>query len=213
MNVCDATDFSMAVARGDTRQAGFDTGLAACAAFSRTRRHCRAAIAERILVCVPSHAMNLDWDALDQAPAWLGLPEIELGLLQRRVGAVLHAAVIRLWIDRARINAARAALGDAFVQRLAADPTAAMAPRPALDLTVLDAAETVAEVLALAGAGVLLASLHQGPLHNVAAVMFAPANPAPIVAVMAEALIARAQTLATPMTPLTPLTPLPGEKP
>ena len=55
--------------------------------LQRHRR--RGAIAARLLDAAPDAAAALDWDALDRGPAWLAVPDTELALEQRRIGAVI----------------------------------------------------------------------------------------------------------------------------
>src|SRR5207244_226909 len=73
------------------------------------RRARRAMIAHRLMAKAADAAAVLDWETLDRAPGWLGLPEGALALCARRIGAVLCAPALRLWIDGPRIAAARAA--------------------------------------------------------------------------------------------------------
>ena len=158
-----------------------------------TRRRQRAAIARRVLDKAPGAASALDWAMLGVAPEWLALPEPALALLARRVGAVLCAPAVKLWIDGPRIAAARAALGDAFLQALLAErdvPAIEPAGRPRLD-----AAEQVAALLQATGAGVLLASLAPGALQRAASDVLGPAVTLAMPPALAHTLIARAQAL------------------
>ena len=162
---------------------------------ARERRRRRAACAERLLAKAPEAAPSLDWDALDHAPPWLGVPEPMLAAFQRRVGAVLCAPALRLWIDGPRLAAARAALGDPFLHALLAAPDfpdlhAATAAPPRLD-----AAERIGALLQAAGGGVLLASLPDGPLRSAAGAAMAPAVPLLMGAELAQALVARTMKL------------------
>jgi hypothetical protein len=61
----------------------------------------------------------------------------------------------------------------------------------------IDSAEKVATHLQVVGAAVLLASMPQGALRRVVTVAMAPTAPAPIALELAQALVARAQALAS----------------
>jgi hypothetical protein len=162
---------------------------------AREHRIQRAAIARRLLAWAPGQVNALDWDTLDAAPAWLGLPEIDRYRLQRVVGAVLHAAEVRLWIDGARIAAARSALGEPVWQGLLNGPGGPGIPGASAVGRRLDTTLKVGESLALEGASVLQASLPQGPLQSVAGEMFAPVAPAEIIEPLARSIVAKAQAL------------------
>jgi hypothetical protein len=135
-------------------------------------RH-RGAIARRLLDAAPDAAAALDWDALDRAPAWLAVPDTELALEQRRIGATLNAAAIRLWIDRRKLAAARTAVGDAFLRALLADPAPPDFARHSLIDSSVIAAEgcsDIAEWLRQAGAAVQAVALSDGPLGKAAGI-------------------------------------------
>jgi hypothetical protein len=157
------------------------------------RRHQRAAVARRMLDKAADVAPTLDWAMLGLAPEWLALPEPALALLARRVGAVLCAPAVKLWIDGPRIAAARTALGDAFLQALLAEhdvPAIEPAGRPRLD-----AAEQVGALLQATGAGVLLASLAPGPLQRAASGVLGASVAIAMPPAVAHSLIARAHAL------------------
>ena len=167
----------------------------ASAAQARRRR---AAVAQRLLAQAPDCVDALDWATLDTAPDWLALPEPEFARLRARVGAVICVASLRLWIDGARLAAARAAVGDAFLRNLLAQPAMPMNP---LDLAAqprIDVAGQVGTLLQLAGSSVLLAAVPYGLLRRAACAALAPALPSTMAAELARSLIARATTLATP---------------
>lgn len=130
----------------------------------------RAAVARRLLQQAPEAAAALDWDTLDRAPAWLALPEEELHTLQHRLGAVQCAAALRLWIDAARLGAARDVLGDPFLQAVLGLPDDTAAPTPPR----IEAADQVAPVLRQVGAAVLLGSLPAGRLRRAVQAALAP---------------------------------------
>jgi hypothetical protein len=167
-------------------------------------RRRRAAIAERLLARSPTEAAALDWDALDQAPDWLALPEQEFAALQCRVGAILHAPNMRLWIDGARIAAARAAVGEQFLRQLLADSTGPSLPRALSMRRRIDAAAHVGLALAGAGAAVLLAALPPGPLRDAATAILAPSEPAEIHPQLAQATLSRVRALAAVTTEVAP---------
>jgi len=134
--------------------------------LERCRR--RGAIAARLLGAAPDAAAALDWDALDRGPAWLAVPDTELALQQRRIGAVLHTTAIRLWIDRRKLAAARAAVSDAFLRALLADSAAPdVAPR---SVSAGDTCSDVAEWLRQAGAAVQAAAISDSPLGQAAGI-------------------------------------------
>jgi len=163
-------------------------------ALARERRAVRAAAARRLLAAAPDCAAALDWDALAEAPHWLALPQPALARFARRVGAVLCAPAVKLWIDGPRIAAARAALGDDFLQALLDEA----------DVPVVDAggrarqesAERLPALLQAGGAGVLLASLPHGPLRRAAAAVLGPAVELALTPALAHTLVARTQALA-----------------
>jgi hypothetical protein len=160
-------------------------------------RRRRAAVAQRLLAQAPDCVDTLDWQALDAAPEWLGLPDPEFARLRARVGAVMCVASLRLWIDGARLAAARTAVGEAFLKNLLAQPATPMNP---LDLAAqprIDVAGQVHTLLQLAGSSVLLAALPSGLLRRAACAALTPALPSTMAAELARSLIARATALAT----------------
>jgi hypothetical protein len=157
------------------------------------RRRRRAALARRVLEKAPSAAAALDWAQLGSAPDWLALSEPALALRARRIGALLCAPAMRLWIDGRRLSAARAALGDAYLQAVL-DRRDVPAVEPA-DRPRLDAAEHVGPLLQATGGGVLLASLAPGALQRVATDLLAPVATLEIAPVLAESLMAQARVL------------------
>lgn len=172
-------------------------GHAALAAIEiRERRRRRAAIATRLVASAADALSAVDWATLENAPAWLALPDAKLAILQRQIGALLYAPEIRLWIDGARIGAARQALGDAFLQTLLAQRDLTAFAQDTGARKRVDTAEQVGPHLQMAGAAVLLASLPQGAVRRVVTAAMAPTAPAPIASELAQSLIARAQSLA-----------------
>jgi hypothetical protein len=161
-----------------------------------TRRRHRAAIARRLLAAAPDAAATLDWDTLDTAPAWLALGDAELMVLSRQVGAILCAASIRLWIDGARIGAARAALGAGFLQALQTLPETQLLPRNVAPCPRIDSAEQVAPMLRTSGIGVLLASLPSGPLRRAATALLG-STASTMAPALAQSLVSRAQSMTT----------------
>jgi hypothetical protein len=164
---------------------------------ARERRQQRAAVARRIGAGAPGQAGSLDWDTLGQAPAWLALPDAELSAFQRAVGAVVHAAELRLWIDGASIAAVRSALGEPVWHRLLNAPSG---PTAGIGMSAIGSRldpdpNCIGENLARVGTSVLLAALPPGPLQDVARALFAPIPPAEIIAALAESTVARARAL------------------
>lgn len=163
-------------------------------AAAHVRRH-RAAVARRLIGRAPDAVAGLDWDACDRAPAWLALDDDDLASFQCRVGAVLCARALRLWIDGPRLAAARAILGDGFLAQLLAQPDSASIPLGLVGAPRIDHAAQVGPALQAAGASVLLASLAHGPLRQAVGVMLAPAAPSTMTHELADTLVARAQAL------------------
>jgi hypothetical protein len=157
---------------------------------ARQRRQRRAAVAALLLARAPALAATLDWDALDASPQWLARADAALATLQNRVGAVLCAPMMRLWIDTARVAAARAALGDAFLDALLAQPD----PRGLAAPPRITYAVQVAPTLAACGAAALLATLPAPLRAPASAVLVSPALIA-IDAASAQSVIERALAL------------------
>jgi hypothetical protein len=162
----------------------------------RERRRRRAVVAARLLASGADAISAIDWDMLDKAPAWLALPEADLATLQRQVGALAYASEMRLWIDGARLGAARAALSEAFMQALLGQRDLVAFPPDALALPRIDHASKVPTNLQIVGAAVLLASMPQGSMRRVVTAAMAPTAPAPMAAEIAQSLVNRAQALA-----------------
>lgn len=180
-------------------KAGQATGASAAVALeARERRRRRAAAAARLVAGAPEALAELDWDALDQAPAWLSLPDPALATVQRQIGALLHAPQIRLWIDGPRLGAARGAVGEAFLQALLAQPEAPPLPGDVAARVRFTDADQVRTQLQIAGASVLLASLPQGPLRRAVAAAMAPTAASPMADELARSMVARVQALSAP---------------
>jgi hypothetical protein len=162
----------------------------------RERRRRRGAVARRLLASGADAISAIDWEMLDAAPHWLALPDGKLATLQRQVGALVYAPEIRLWIDGPRLAAARAALGETFLQALLAQHDLLSFPLDAGARPRIDTAAKVPTHLQVVGAAVLLASLPQGPLRHVVSTAMAPTAAAPLTTEMAQVLVARAQSLA-----------------
>lgn len=180
---------------GDPQAAGATPGQRA-AACARQRRCLRAAVAERLMAHAPAAAAELDWDALDAAPAWLAWPEAQATALQCRVGALICAPTIRLWIDAPRLAAAARVVGTEYLQALLALPDQQVLPRDLADCPRIDCPEQVAALLRAAGAAVMLAALPVGPLRRAVSSTLAPITASPMAGALAESLVARAQRLA-----------------
>jgi hypothetical protein len=160
----------------------------------REQRRRRAVIAQRLLSSDSEAIGEVEWDVLDRAPAWLALNDSQLAIVMRQVGAIVCAPQIRLWIDGARLAAARAALGDAFVQALAAQRDAPWLPPALAPCPRIDTAEKVGAELQAAGAAVLLATLPTGPLRRVLGDVLGAAA-APMAAQLAQSFVERAGAL------------------
>ena len=159
------------------------------------RRRRRADVALRLLEMAPEACESLRWDDLDQAPDWLALPDAAWLRLQARIGALLYARSLRLWIDGPRLIAARALLGAAVLDELLAMPDDALPRGLACCCPPIDAGSHVGPRLKLAGAAVLIAALPPSPLRAALATGLAPAGTSAISAELAESVIARAQAL------------------
>ena len=172
-------------------------GHAALAAIEvRERRRRRSAIAARLLGSGAEAISAIDWETLETAPAWLALPDTKLATLQRQIGALLYVAEIRLWIDGARLTAARTVLGETFMQTLLAQRDLFAFPQDIGTRPRIDTAEHVPTHLQVAGASVLLASIPKGALRRVVSAAMAPTAALPMACEMAQSLITRAQSLA-----------------
>jgi hypothetical protein len=141
------------------------------------RRQHRAAVAQQMLAEAPAAARALDWATLADAPPWLALSPRARGLFTRRVGAVLAAPALRLWIAAPQVAAACAAVGADWWQALMARTDwpalpPQLSPWPAGAGTDADG---VASMLHEAGAAVLLATLPHGALRHAASQLLAPA--------------------------------------
>jgi len=171
----------------------------------RERRQQRAQLARRVLAHAAHVATALDWDTLDDGPAWLSLPEPALGELQCRLGALLCAPALRLWIDRPRVDAARAAVGTAVWQAVLARSGAtdeACSPCNALALALARASAAHVEALLRgAGAAVLLGSMESNVLAPVAQALVAPVTGFAVEPQLACALMDRLAALLAQGTP------------
>jgi hypothetical protein len=159
------------------------------------RRRERAALAAALIERAGPIAAELDWQALDDAPAWLAAEEARTQKLQAQVGALLCAPSIRLWIDSARLAAATQAVGAPYLRALYTLPDGQVLPRDVAGATRMDCAVQVAPSLRSAGAGVMLAALPAGALRRVAAALWR-AQASAMAGVLAQALVSRALTLA-----------------
>jgi hypothetical protein len=172
------------------------TGGAVSMAEARERRRRRAAVAQRLAAGPVEPAGDVDWDTLDAAPGWLALPEAQLATVMRQVGAIVCAPQMRLWIDGARLAAAREALGEAFLRALAAQRDLPALPRELAPQVSIDTAQDVVRGLQAAGTAVLLATLRSFALRRAASAVLGDITPAPMAAELALSLIQRAHTLA-----------------
>lgn len=153
----------------------------------------RAAKARRLMSRADAEAERIAWHELEAAPDWLALDDEDLLLHARRVGAVLCAPALRLWIDAARIAAARLAVGDLYWHVLLAQPDPAT-PGAGV-VPALDAADTVAPMLAKCGLSALLATLPEGAVRHAAMAALAR-GPLPVVSAdLARATCVRAEAV------------------
>ncbi|MEO7244759.1 MAG: hypothetical protein ABIX12_06395 [Rubrivivax sp.] len=166
--------------------------LGAAPASPAARRAHRAALARRLVSCAPEACAALDWDALGRAPDWLALTESERDGLQSRIGALLYARAVRLWIDGPRLDAARTVLGDTFLETLLTQPDEQSIPTALADVPPIATAAHVAPTWQTVGASVLLASLAPGPLRQAAKALLGPVAPSAMAHEFAVSLVARA---------------------
>jgi hypothetical protein len=159
------------------------------------RRAQRAGVARRLVAHAADAAAALDWDTLDQAPAWLALDDAGLAALQSRIGALRYADAVRLWIDGPRLAAARALLGAAGLDALLTQPADLSIPGGLSDLPPIASAAQVGPAWQAVGAAVLLASLPRGPLRKAATAALAPATASTMLQELAASLVTRACAL------------------
>ena len=164
-------------------------------------RRRRAAVAERLLSGAPRRAPALDWDTLGDAPAWLALDDDAFATFQCRVGALLYAGVLRLWIDRGRLAAAQRALGAPFMEALLSKQDEVMLGPDLAACLEIEGPAHVQPALRLAGASVLLAALPAGALCDAVGELLAPVIAATMAPPRALSLVARAEALARDTTP------------
>lgn len=184
-----STTMTPAAADAATRLANNAARVAAAAL-----RHRRATLAQRLIDLAPSAVEAVDWDALDQAPDWLALPDASFLILQARLGALLHRPAMRLWIDGPRLVAVCALLGDSVFDDLLAQRDTVM-PIGLAPLETIESAAQVGPRLRAAGVAVLLAALPPGTLRDAVCKALAPIEPSRMSAELAETLIARARAL------------------
>jgi hypothetical protein len=165
--------------------------IAAC----RARRARRACIARRLVAGASDAVADLSWEALDRAPDWLTLPDDALRDFLRRVGASMYAPALRMWIDGARLAAARDLLGAEVLAALLARPDTGSIDEESSELPPIDGAAAIAPVWRLVGAGVALASLPQDTLRQAAAAALAPAADTTVSPDRAGTIVAQAQAL------------------
>lgn len=156
------------------------------------RRH-RAAVAETLLRSGRTSAHAVDWASLGEAPAWLGWPAPMLERFALRVGTVMLAPALRLWIAMPAIKTAQAAMGGDWWARLMAHGAWPEVPIDwphalGLEAQRLDAQELAATFRA-AGHAVLLATLPHGSLRHAASEALAPLGHVVMPQVQALALV------------------------
>jgi hypothetical protein len=99
------------------------------------------------------------------APGWLALPEAERAHFARRVGSVMLAPALRLWISAPRVAAARDAVGADWWAALQAHNDWPALPAGMATWPDVGDAAGVGELLRMAGASVLQALLPHGALQ------------------------------------------------
>jgi len=130
------------------------------------QRRLMAASASRMLDAGDELCLHLDWYTLSQCPDWLGLPDPVFASLQRRLGAIVYAAQIRLWIDQPRLSAARQAVGAPWLHRLCSQRAILPLPMEGFESESIDKPEQVVGALSRAGAALLAANIAPGALHD-----------------------------------------------
>ena len=130
------------------------------------QRRLMAACASRILDAGDDLCQRLSWQTLSHCPDWLGLPDSIFASLQRRLGAIVYASQIRLWIDQPRLAAARDAVGAPWLHRLCSQREIVPLPMQGFDREPIDHAGQVVGALSRAGAALLTANIAPGPLHE-----------------------------------------------
>ncbi len=165
------------------------------------QRERRAAVAQRLMDLAPHAVEAIDWDALDQAPDWLALPDASFLILQARLGALLHLPAMRLWIDGPRLAATRVLLGEAVLDDLMSHPESAM-PFGLTPCAPIESAAQVGPSLRAAGMSVLLAALLRGSLRDAVCEALCrglpPVEPSRMTRELAETLIVRARLMGGP---------------
>ena len=168
-------------------------------AHASTRRlHC-AAVAAQVLQDAPGAAPALGWAELGAAPPWLALDRQARDVLATRVGAVLYAPALRLWISAPAVAAAREAVGDAWWQALMSHRSwpelPDEAPHSLGPVQQQLGAAALARLFREAGAAVLLSTLPHGALRHAASELLAPVGAYVMPSVQAQALLDLALSL------------------
>lgn len=176
------------------------TAVAASSAGATARAQ-RAALARELLHKAPQAAAALDWETLSQAPGWLALPETERAHFSRRVGSVMLAPALRLWISAPRVAAAREAVGADWWAALQSHNEWPALPAGMATWPDGGDAANVGELLRMAGASVLQALLPHGALRHAAAALLAPAAPFVMPAQQAQAVVQATWALAQGLVP------------
>ena len=161
----------------------------------------RVALARELLHKAPQAAAALDWDALSRAPGWLALPEAERAHFTRRVGSVMLAPALRLWISAPRVAAAREAVGADWWAALQLHNDWPALPNGMATWPDGGDAAGVGELMRMAGASVLQALLPHGALRHAAAALLAPAAPFVMPSQQAQAVVQATWALAQGLVP------------
>lgn len=173
-------------------------------ARASVRRRQRAAVAEQLIARVPHAVEAIDWNALDGAPEWMAWDAERLEALQHRVGALVLAPELRLWIDAPRLAAATRALGAPMLHALLALPDGEMLPRDVTPAPHIVRADQVAQSLRACGASVLLAALPSAELRQATSLLLTPTRPSPMAGALARSLVARTIQLAAQLASTNP---------
>ncbi len=120
----------------------------------RERRARRAAVALNLVSSGAGHELQSpSWQQLSDLPDWCLWPEGPRAQLVRVAGALFAAPGMRLWIDAARLQAARALIGDRLFDAVMSSPVLpSQAPS-------VPSSGDLARLLDTAGRAVLLGSL------------------------------------------------------
>ncbi|MEW6704696.1 MAG: hypothetical protein AB1430_07590 [Pseudomonadota bacterium] len=155
----------------------------------RERRAHRSEVARSLAATAWAHPVP--WAQLGELPEWCLWPDEQRARLVRVAGALFAAPGMRLWIDAARLRAARSLVGERLFDRVMQSPAL-----PAQAPGVPDRGD-LARLLDTAGRSVLLGSLTPAWMRSFAAPRLPPADAQSALcpAAVAQPLAARALQL------------------